>query len=157
MKTTKTVNRRKLYAAHFLAVIVLTLSCLKEGRDTLVLPTAPSDFLDRPNDHQGTFRMPEKHIEISLWDHASIDGDIVSLFINGALLVQQLTLDGPENKYVIQTTLNDGANALVLFAHNEGSSPPNTATVSVKSGAQQKEMILNADLKTNALVELVVD
>jgi len=140
-----------------LFVMMLPLSCLKDGSNTLVLPSAPLSFLDRSNDNQGTYHLPDKHIEIALWDHALIDGDIISLFLNSAPLVQELTLDGSDNKYVLQATLHDGTNALVLFAHNEGTSPPNTATINVKSGTEEKELILNADLKTNALIELVID
>lgn len=96
----------------------------------------------------------KKNVSISLWDSGIIDGDIVSFYVNGVLKVSSLTLDGPDNKYTFNVTLDyDGYNYLVLFAHNEGTRTPNTSAVSVDG--QIVEM--SSDLYTNGTLDVVVN
>lgn len=69
---------------------------------------------------------------IQLWDNAAEDGDIVSLFLNGNWIIENHTLRKDTTDFNFSTSLlNPGANDLVLFALNEGSSGPNTVSIAV--------------------------
>lgn len=72
---------------------------------------------------------------IRLWDNAAEDGDIVSVYlngINGIWLIENHTLTNAGNTFTFDTALlRAGANDLVVFALNEGSSGPNTVSIAV--------------------------
>jgi len=72
-----------------------------------------------------------------------VDGDIISLVVNGKTVLTQYELLGPEDKYQIPVTLEfEGYNYVMLFAHNEGEVPPNTAALSVDDGFSVQDLIL---------------
>jgi len=86
----------------------------------------------RQNIKQGCIETSSRTATISLWDHGTIDGDIVSFYVNNKKVVSELTLDGPNNKYTFDITLeNNGYNYVSLFAHNLGDINPNTAAISI--------------------------
>lgn len=66
-------------------------------------------------------------IELRFYDNAEIDGDSISLFLNGKLLYEHIRLTG--NAYIIKlpvATLEE-SNELIMVAENMGSIPPNTS------------------------------
>ena len=69
---------------------------------------------------------------INLWDNASEDGDIVSVYLNGFWLIENHSLLNAGTDFNFSTSLlNNGANDLVVFALNEGSSGPNTVSIAI--------------------------
>ncbi len=69
---------------------------------------------------------------IRLWDNASEDGDIVSVYLNGTWIIENHTLTNAGTTFNFSTSLlNSGANDLVVFALNEGSTGPNTVSIAV--------------------------
>ncbi len=69
---------------------------------------------------------------ITLWDNAAEDGDIVSVYLNGTWIIENHTLTNAGTNFNVPTSmLNSGANDLVVFALNEGSSGPNTVSISI--------------------------
>lgn len=154
MKTTMSNN---LLLGIGFCMLILFSACLKDGDSTLVFPNAAPLPTDRPNHNQGTFLLPDKNIEIALWDHGTIDGDTISVIINQRIVISRLGLDGPDNKYTCPVTLDRKQNELVLFAHNEGYYSPNTAAISIKSGTFYEEKTLESDLGINASLTLIID
>jgi len=69
---------------------------------------------------------------IRLWDNAAEDGDIVSVYLNGNWIIENHTLLNAGTNFNFSTSfLNPGANDLVVFALNEGSSGPNTVSIAI--------------------------
>lgn len=69
---------------------------------------------------------------IRLWDNAAEDGDIVSVYLNGQWLIENHSLLKAGTNFNFSTSLlNPGANDLVVFALNEGSSGPNTVSIAI--------------------------
>ncbi len=69
---------------------------------------------------------------IRLWDNAAEDGDIVSVYLNGNWIIENHTLLKAGTVFNFSTSLlQPGANDLVVFALNEGSSGPNTVSIAV--------------------------
>ncbi len=113
----------------------------------------PSTTAGRTNVKQGCIETDSRIITVSLWDHGTIDGDIVSFYINGKRVVAELTLDGPSNKYTFDITLsNNGFNYVTLFAHNLGDVEPNTAAISING----EQFTLRSNLDTNGAFDVVV-
>lgn len=118
-------------------------------------PIMPSTFADRPVEDQGTHTVRNTSVTFYLWDSQQIDGDIVTFVVNGKTVASEYTLTGRKKAYPFK--LHSGYNYILLFAHNEGSLKPNTAAVSVDDGDREKTLVLNASLKTNGAMNIVVE
>jgi hypothetical protein len=62
-----------------------------------------------------------------LFDNGEIDSDIVSVYYNGKLIVNHLTLNETAITFTIEASGADRHHEFILIAENEGSIPPNTA------------------------------
>jgi hypothetical protein len=91
----------------------------------------------------------QRNVTIKIWDHGSVDNDIVKLKINGAEVTPEITLKGPAEPFVYNANLPQQTNRIEIVAVNEGTAKPNTATVwtsHVTQGeAQQKYSINQAE------------
>ncbi|HXT15671.1 MAG TPA: hypothetical protein VN706_08575 [Gemmatimonadaceae bacterium] len=115
----------------------------------------PESFAGRPVEMQGSLRVRSPNVVIYVWDAGQVDGDVVSLAVDGTWVLQRYTLTA--SKRAIRATLNPkGASYLVLFANDDGSIPPNTAAVSIDDGSGEQRLVLSADLFTNGAVTLQV-
>ncbi len=118
----------------------------------------PSTSLGRDNQVLGTVYLSSRDVTISVWDHGIIDGDVVSIYVNGELLIDEETLNGPSDKIEVNTTLEyNGYNYILLYAHNEGSISPNTAAIRIDDGVSTEDFTLESNLSTNGAVDLVID
>jgi hypothetical protein len=87
------------------------------------------DAISPPGPGLGDVTVSQRDITISVRDHASIDGDRIDLFVNGAKVLSDYTLTS--SSHSVAVTLNSGENSVMVTALNEGSSSPNTVEVSV--------------------------
>ncbi|MCS4433070.1 hypothetical protein [Aquiflexum gelatinilyticum] len=134
------------------------VSCLPDPKPRNEVSIIPESFNGRDNVDLGTVNINNTNVTISVWDHGQIDGDIVSIYVNGKLLVDQEVLDGPNFPITFSTDLEySGYNYVLLYAHNEGSLPPNTCTILINDGEVDEEFELRSDLSTNGAVNIVVN
>lgn len=69
-------------------------------------------------------------ITISVWDHATEDGDLVQISLNGQMMWPQIRLT--KRKINLQLPIRPGvSNLLEIKALNEGSQKPNTASIQI--------------------------
>lgn len=101
-----------------------------------------------------TFDITSSDITIELYDNAEVDGDRVSLFFNGAKVVNDQPLTAKPLTITVKGV--KGNNQIIMFAENLGSTPPNTAYIVVKSGGQQYKVQLESDMKQSAAINLVL-
>lgn len=73
----------------------------------------------------------QENVTLTFWDHGKEDGDIITLYLNGKVIKANIKLT--KNKKSFPVTLNPGRNIFEVEAVNEGSLPPNTATVSISN------------------------
>jgi hypothetical protein len=90
---------------------------------------------------------------IALYDNGEIDGDSVSLYLNGEMLLQHLKLTAQPKVLTIAIDKSLPVNKLVLFAENLGRLPPNTALMEVTVRGKTYDLFLSTDYKKNASVE----
>lgn len=114
----------------------------------------PTGFEKRNNDILQTVNVENETVKIELYDNGDIDGDSVSLFYNGKVLLthkklttQAIILDLPVN--------NDNINELVMYADNLGTIPPNTALMIVTDGNKRYEVRVTSDLKKSGTIRFV--
>ena len=94
-------------------------------------------------------------ITVKIWDHGRQDGDIVSIYLNGNSVVNKHYLTYYKREFKIQLDPNK-SNDLFLYAHNLGTSPPNTVSIEITDGTKSENMILNSDLKSCEAVMISV-
>ncbi|MBC7889045.1 MAG: hypothetical protein H7Z13_14305 [Ferruginibacter sp.] len=122
-----------------------------------VVPILPPErnFEKRSNDIIKTIEIDHSSFKVDLYDNGDIDGDSVSLFYNGKLLLSHKRLsDKP-----ITLTLNAGTgkeiNELTMYAENLGEIAPNTALMIVTDGDRRYEVRIASDLKKSGTIRFV--
>lgn len=87
-----------------------------------------------------------EELELWVWDEEYEDGDTISVYFNDQWLIKEYPLTQKKRK--IKITINRNAdNYLVLYAHNEGSRPPNTAALTIFDGKKQNKVALSSNMR----------
>jgi hypothetical protein len=103
----------------------------------------------RKNKVFDTLFIETPEIEISLFDNAEIDGDIITVIFNGDIILSKQTLS--EKPIQLKLHPEKGKeNLLIMYAENQGKVPPNTAIMRAHSGNAYYKIFLSADDKENA-------
>lgn len=86
-------------------------------------------------------------LELALYDNGEIDGDTVSLFLNGEVLMAKQGLKASAIKKTIYITPGNEDFTLVLFAENLGKYPPNTGLLVVHDGEDVYNLRFSSDFQ----------
>ena len=91
----------------------------------------------------------------SLFDNGVIDGDTVSVLLNGKVIMSRIGLLAKAHNDTIYLTpeMGDSIN-IILYAENLGSIPPNTGLLVVRDGGIDHEIRFSGDLKKNSAIIL---
>ena len=89
-------------------------------------------------------------IKIKVWDNGIVDGDVLSLFLNGKKLFDQLRVT--KNKRGINVKLQEDTNLLILHADDLGDIQPNTVAVSIDDGVREQILIMSSNLRQSGAV-----
>lgn len=101
---------------------------------------------------QEAFTVENAKVTVEFWDNLTVDGDIISLYLNGELLVKNQKVITSHKSVIV--TLKPGENFLVMRAQNEGRIPPNTAAISINDGKKTQTVILRAKKRKNAGIRI---
>jgi hypothetical protein len=118
--------------------------------------TLPPQTNGRVNKEISRIIVNDRKIKLDVYDNGTIDGDTVSIFYNGKMIISHRRLSS--NPIEIEVTLdeNTSLHSIVLFAENLGSIPPNTALIIFTTPAGKRyELFSSATLQQNA--ELVFE
>lgn len=91
-------------------------------------------------------------LELKLYDNGEIDGDTVSVLLNGEILLTKQGLKASAIKKTIYIQPGSNEITLVLYAENLGKYPPNTGLLVVHDGEDVYQVRFSADLQQNASV-----
>jgi hypothetical protein len=89
-------------------------------------------------------------LELSLYDNGEIDGDTVSVFMNGEVLMSRQGLKANAIKKTIYITPGNEDFTLVLFADNLGKYPPNTGLLVVHDGDDVYNLRFSSDFQKSS-------
>jgi len=112
----------------------------------------PVSIKDRDVELQSTVTVSEPEFDIEIYDRSVVDGDSISLNLNGEWVLQEYMV--VKTKLKIHVKINQLAtnNYLILYAHNLGEISPNTAAVQMVIGGKEYRLTLTSDLqKSGAL------
>src|SRR5690606_32774841 len=80
---------------------------------------------------------------LEIWDAQRVDGDTVSVYVNGKLILDRYALTA--EKLVLDVVFASGENEILLYAHNLGEIPPNTMAMILSFNKQQHRVTLRSD------------
>ena len=92
---------------------------------------------------------------LALYDNGEVDGDTVSVILNGEIIIEKQRLTSAAYKKTIYLSPDAGDSVLlVLYAENLGIYPPNTGLLIVKDGEENYYVRFKADYDRNAAILL---
>lgn len=112
----------------------------------------PTQMIKRTNLEEGHIIVNTRKISLTIYDNSITDGDSVSIFLNGSLLLAHQLVSEKPVILEIELDKDRDKNEITLFAENLGSIPPNTALVVVNAGEKRYELFATADLEKNAVL-----
>ncbi|MEO7393316.1 MAG: hypothetical protein ABIU11_00160 [Chitinophagaceae bacterium] len=122
---------------------------IKRSRGDITLKAAVID--GRKSDFSQVVNFKSDSLQISLYDNGEIDGDTVSVFMNGEVLLSKQGLKASAIKKTIYLDpVQDDEFTLVMFAESLGKYPPNTGLLVIRDGDDVYNLRFSSDFQKNA-------
>lgn len=130
---------RRLFAPQekFDTIISMKKREREKEKPVATVPTVKEEHVVTDKVTAGVEKTYEWHsdtIVLDAWDGGNIDGDRITIICNGKTFLTQHYLTR-EKKNLRIPIEGSGINTLVIAADNEGSDPPNTATLTLADGS----------------------
>ncbi|TKK66673.1 hypothetical protein FC093_16690 [Ilyomonas limi] len=121
---------------------------------TLVKDTMPAAIAQRKTNLINTYEVNSPHIAVQLYDDGQIDGDAVSVYYNGKIIISNQTLTHKAITFNIDAAAASRHHEFILISESEGFLPPNTALMRIKAGIQQFELNVSSSSASNAKIAI---
>jgi hypothetical protein len=119
-------------------------------------PTAAAEISKRKLETIRTVEITEDSLVFSLYDNGTVDGDTVSVLLNGQVIMPRVGLLVTAISKTIYLTPEMGDSiSVVLYAENLGSIPPNTGLLVIHDGPKIYEIRFSGDLSKNSKIILI--
>lgn len=117
-----------------------------------VKPAPAAEVDKRKTIVQQTVFVRSDSLQLSLYDNGEVDGDTVSVLMNGKLILEKQRLSTQAVRHTIYIEPGTENIELVMYAENLGSIPPNTGLLVVKDGRDTYEIRFSGDMERNAAI-----
>ena len=122
---------------------------------TKPMPDVVAELAKRKVETIETVYFTSDSLELNLYDNGFVDGDSVSLIVNGRVLLEHQLLSTKAIEKTIKTPLSlVDSLTLIMYAENLGSIAPNSGLLIIKDGSKRYEISFSGDLQKNAAVVL---
>ena len=122
---------------------------IKRTRTDITLKAALID--GRKSEFSQIVNFKSDSLQISLYDNGEIDGDTVSVFMNGEVLLSKQGLKASAIKKTLYLVPGqDDEFTLVMFAESLGKYPPNTGLLVIRDGDDVYNLRFSSDFQKNA-------
>jgi len=111
-----------------------TITFVTKPTAQVILPSATVDSKVCVRDYE----WHSDSLALEIWDGWTVDGDVVSLELNGQTLLNHVKLSEVKLHFVVP--LSKGKNTLLLSLHEEGFDPPNTPNLVLHDGTSIYEL-----------------
>ena len=101
---------------------------------------------------QQTVNFSSDSLQLSLYDNGEIDGDTVSVLMNGQLILAKQGLGIKAIKHTIHIPKDVDKIEMVMYAETLGTIPPNTGLLVIRDGKEMYEIRFSGDLQKNAAI-----
>jgi len=117
--------------------------------------TIEEKFRSRKKDFIREIPLSGDSVELRFYDNAEIDGDSISLFLNGKLFAQHIRLTAAPHIIRLAVSELEEVNELTMVAENMGSIPPNTSYMVAVIEQQRYDAYLASSEGSSAMIRLV--
>jgi hypothetical protein len=125
------------------------------------IPTVPkiiapaADISLRTTEVIRTIDFKSDSLTWTLYDNGIVDGDTVSVILNGEVIIPKQGLSEQAYRKVIKIPPGSvDSMQLVLYAENLGSIPPNSGLLIIEDGSERYEVRFKGDMKNSSAVRL---
>jgi len=115
-------------------------------------PTAATDLAKRKVETIQTLYFKSDSLELVLYDNGEVDGDTVSIIMNGTVIMPKVGLSTNAVKKMISTKDAGDSIKIIMYAESLGTLPPNTGLLIVNDGTDRYEIRFSGDLERNAAI-----
>ena len=136
-------------------------SQVQQTQPITIKPVLPSTIIagnryeKRSNTVIKTIEVENDMVKVDLYDNGEIDGDSISLFLNGKLLMSRKKLTAQPITLNLSREELQESNDLVMYAENLGTIPPNTALMVVTDGKKRYEVRITSDLQKSGTIKFI--
>jgi N-acetylmuramoyl-L-alanine amidase len=109
-------------------------------------------YTERNNNVLKRIDLTQPNFKVDLYDDGDIDGDIVSVYFNGKVLLSNVTLTDKPQTLNLTLDSNKNENELLIYAENEGNIAPNTALMIVTQDNTRTEVRITSDEEKNGVI-----
>lgn len=159
--TPKTIVPKTQPATTNTPALVKKQEQLQQTQVATVKPTLPSTIIagsryeKRNSTVLKTIEIESEKVRVDLYDNGEVDGDSISVFLNGKLLMSHKKLSTQPLSLTLDKESLEETNELVMYAENLGSIPPNTALMIVTDGSKRYEVRITSDLQKSGAIRFV--
>jgi hypothetical protein len=117
-------------------------------------PTAATNLASRKIETIKALYFKSDSLTLTLYDNGEVDGDTVSVIMNGSVIMPKVGLSTNAVKKTIYTNEIAGDSIqLIMYAESLGTLPPNTGLLIVNDGGDRYEIRFSGDMqKSSAIV-----
>ncbi len=112
------------------------------------------DYKKRKKEIMNEIEVESDSLRIDVYDNGEIDGDIISVFYNEGLILNNIRLTHKSIHIDVVLDSTREYNEVSMYAENLGLIPPNTALMVVNDGKNKFNIRLSSNLETNATIRI---
>lgn len=116
------------------------------NKETISIP-----YTQRKKNNLPVIEVSSDSLVLAFYDNGVIDGDSISVYVNGDNIISNNKLTATATKKTIKLP-NVETVEIILVAENLGTIPPNTGLLIIKDGDKSYPVNFSADLQTNASI-----
>ncbi|MBC7946335.1 MAG: hypothetical protein H7Y42_00535 [Chitinophagaceae bacterium] len=120
-------------------------------------PSLPPILELRKNELVKEIFVDTGNVKLDFYDNGQIDGDTISVYVNGSPVVSRQMLTGKPVTTYVRIDHRKPQQEVIMVGENLGSIPPNTALMIVNAGEKRYQLYLTSDDKKNALVRFIYE
>lgn len=117
------------------------------------LPERKENRRVKPIRREHRLTLTGTQLTFEIWDAQVIDGDIVSIYVGDDCIVKEYSITAEKMSVKYDASAYKRV-YVYLHAHNLGTLPPNTVTMTVSDGIETHEVELRSDLSGSSAMEL---
>lgn len=122
----------------------------------LPVSVAAADLSKRKIETIRIVEISQDSLVFSLYDNGTVDGDTVSVLLNGNVIMPRVgLLERAINKTIYLTPEMGDSISVIMYAENLGSIPPNTGLLVIREAKRIYEIRFSGDLNKNSKIILI--
>jgi hypothetical protein len=131
--------------------LISMLTGCPSGESTVMPVTTDEDTIHNQAD---SIKLNSREVNIMVYDWSAEDGDVVSIYLNGQLIKENLTIKKQPNSW-LQKGLKEGNNLFEIKGINEGTMPPASPTFEINDGYSIQTFRMSCKLYERKSVNLI--